>query len=106
MQLRYSFRLDPAPAQRIALARAFGCAPWRSRGWHARGWLRARNPRDSFIPRSASNGLGPARAVHGRHPAAARPHSGRLHHRRGRRSKRAATAGLPNSMSRMARNAA
>ncbi|MFI7701080.1 RNA-guided endonuclease InsQ/TnpB family protein [Nonomuraea sp. NPDC049480] len=26
MQLRYSFRLDPAPAQRIALARAFGCA--------------------------------------------------------------------------------
>ncbi|MFC5834151.1 helix-turn-helix domain-containing protein [Nonomuraea insulae] len=26
MQLRYSFRLDPTPAQRIALARAFGCA--------------------------------------------------------------------------------
>ncbi|MEU6788064.1 transposase [Nonomuraea angiospora] len=26
MQLRYSFRLDPAPAQRIALAKAFGCA--------------------------------------------------------------------------------
>ncbi|MEV6149476.1 transposase [Nonomuraea sp. NPDC052129] len=26
MQLRYSFRLDPTPGQRIALARAFGCA--------------------------------------------------------------------------------
>jgi IS605 OrfB family transposase len=26
VQLRYSFRLDPAPAQRVALARAFGCA--------------------------------------------------------------------------------
>ncbi|MFI7709010.1 RNA-guided endonuclease InsQ/TnpB family protein [Nonomuraea sp. NPDC049480] len=26
MQLRYSFRLDPTPMQRIALARAFGCA--------------------------------------------------------------------------------
>ncbi|MBF8191875.1 transposase [Nonomuraea sp. K274] len=26
MQLRYSFRLDPTPSQRIALARAFGCA--------------------------------------------------------------------------------
>jgi len=26
MQLRYSYRLDPAPAQREALARAFGCA--------------------------------------------------------------------------------
>lgn len=26
MQLRYSFRIDPTPAQRIALARAFGCA--------------------------------------------------------------------------------
>jgi putative transposase len=26
MQLRYSYRLYPAPGQRIALARAFGCA--------------------------------------------------------------------------------
>ncbi|KAB8197644.1 IS200/IS605 family element transposase accessory protein TnpB [Nonomuraea phyllanthi] len=26
MQLRYSYRLDPTPAQRIALAKAFGCA--------------------------------------------------------------------------------
>ncbi|MFI9604161.1 RNA-guided endonuclease InsQ/TnpB family protein [Streptomyces sp. NPDC052043] len=26
MQLRYAFRLDPTPGQRIALARAFGCA--------------------------------------------------------------------------------
>ncbi len=26
MQLRYSYRLDPSPAQRTALARAFGCA--------------------------------------------------------------------------------
>ncbi|MBB6344080.1 putative transposase [Nonomuraea muscovyensis] len=26
MQLRYSFRLDPSPGQRIALAKAFGCA--------------------------------------------------------------------------------
>ncbi|MFD3506824.1 RNA-guided endonuclease InsQ/TnpB family protein [Nocardia sp. NPDC058666] len=26
MQLRYSFRLDPTPGQRIALSRAFGCA--------------------------------------------------------------------------------
>ncbi|MFI6738241.1 RNA-guided endonuclease InsQ/TnpB family protein [Nonomuraea sp. NPDC050451] len=26
MQLRYSFRIDPTPGQRIALARAFGCA--------------------------------------------------------------------------------
>jgi putative transposase len=26
MQLRYSFRLDPSPAQRRALAAAFGCA--------------------------------------------------------------------------------
>ncbi|MEV0152088.1 transposase, partial [Nonomuraea sp. NPDC050733] len=26
MRLRYSFRLDPTPIQRIALARAFGCA--------------------------------------------------------------------------------
>ncbi|HEX7162229.1 MAG TPA: RNA-guided endonuclease TnpB family protein [Trebonia sp.] len=26
MQLRYSYRLDPTPAQRTALARAFGCA--------------------------------------------------------------------------------
>ena len=26
MQLRYSFRLDPSPGQRIALSRAFGCA--------------------------------------------------------------------------------
>ncbi|MGX4694169.1 RNA-guided endonuclease InsQ/TnpB family protein [Streptomyces sp. JNUCC 63] len=26
MQLRYAFRLDPSPGQRIALARAFGCA--------------------------------------------------------------------------------
>ena len=28
MQLRYSFRLDPTPGQRIALGRAFGCARW------------------------------------------------------------------------------
>ena len=26
MRLRYTFRLDPTPGQRIALARAFGCA--------------------------------------------------------------------------------
>ena len=26
MQLRYSYRLDPSPSQRTALARAFGCA--------------------------------------------------------------------------------
>ncbi|MGA5765567.1 RNA-guided endonuclease InsQ/TnpB family protein [Nonomuraea bangladeshensis] len=26
MQLRYSFRIDPTPGQRLALARAFGCA--------------------------------------------------------------------------------
>lgn len=26
MQLRYSFRIEPTPGQRIALARAFGCA--------------------------------------------------------------------------------
>ncbi|MGH3631012.1 MAG: RNA-guided endonuclease InsQ/TnpB family protein, partial [Sciscionella sp.] len=26
MQLRYAYRLDPAPGQRVALARAFGCA--------------------------------------------------------------------------------
>ncbi|MEO3805594.1 transposase [Nonomuraea sp. B1E8] len=26
MQLRYSFRIDPTPGQRIALAQAFGCA--------------------------------------------------------------------------------
>ena len=26
MQLRYSYRLDPTPAQRRALGRAFGCA--------------------------------------------------------------------------------
>jgi transposase len=26
MQLRYAYRLDPTPGQRIALARAFGCA--------------------------------------------------------------------------------
>lgn len=26
MQLRYSFRLDPTPGQRVALSRAFGCA--------------------------------------------------------------------------------
>ena len=26
MQLRYSYRLDPSPSQRQALARAFGCA--------------------------------------------------------------------------------
>ncbi|MEV4179020.1 helix-turn-helix domain-containing protein [Nonomuraea sp. NPDC049709] len=26
VQLRYSFRIDPAPRQRMALAKAFGCA--------------------------------------------------------------------------------
>ncbi|MFB9630324.1 helix-turn-helix domain-containing protein, partial [Nonomuraea helvata] len=26
MQLRYTYRIDPSPAQRIALAKAFGCA--------------------------------------------------------------------------------
>ncbi|HEY9390633.1 MAG TPA: helix-turn-helix domain-containing protein [Mycobacteriales bacterium] len=26
MQLRYNFRLNPTPAQQVALARAFGCA--------------------------------------------------------------------------------
>jgi putative transposase len=26
VQLRYSYRLDPAPRHRAALARAFGCA--------------------------------------------------------------------------------
>ncbi|MEV4568086.1 helix-turn-helix domain-containing protein [Nonomuraea sp. NPDC049419] len=26
MRLRYSYRVDPTPAQRIALAKAFGCA--------------------------------------------------------------------------------
>ncbi|MGW6057593.1 helix-turn-helix domain-containing protein, partial [Streptomyces sp. NPDC055189] len=26
MQLRYNFRLDPTPGQRIALARTLGCA--------------------------------------------------------------------------------
>ena len=26
MQLRYAYRLTPSPGQRIALARAFGCA--------------------------------------------------------------------------------
>ncbi|MEO3791224.1 helix-turn-helix domain-containing protein [Nonomuraea sp. B10E15] len=26
MQLRYSYRIDPTPAQQIALAQAFGCA--------------------------------------------------------------------------------
>ena len=26
VQLRYNYRLYPAPAQRVALARAFGCA--------------------------------------------------------------------------------
>ena len=26
MQLRYAYRLDPTPGQRIALAKAFGCA--------------------------------------------------------------------------------
>ena len=28
VQLRYNFRLDPTPGQRIALAKAFGCARW------------------------------------------------------------------------------
>jgi putative transposase len=28
VQLRYNFRLDPTPGQRIALGRAFGCARW------------------------------------------------------------------------------
>ncbi|WP_425551201.1 helix-turn-helix domain-containing protein [Actinoallomurus vinaceus] len=27
MQLRYAYRLDPTPGQRVALAKAFGCAP-------------------------------------------------------------------------------
>jgi putative transposase len=26
VQLRYAYRLDPTPGQRIALSRAFGCA--------------------------------------------------------------------------------
>ncbi|MER6678753.1 helix-turn-helix domain-containing protein, partial [Streptomyces sp. NPDC000983] len=26
MHLRYSFRIEPTPGQRIALARTFGCA--------------------------------------------------------------------------------
>ncbi|MGP3965869.1 helix-turn-helix domain-containing protein [Nonomuraea sp. 3N208] len=26
MRLRYAYRIDPTPSQRIALARAFGCA--------------------------------------------------------------------------------
>ncbi|MGW7482178.1 helix-turn-helix domain-containing protein, partial [Nonomuraea muscovyensis] len=26
MQLRYSYRIDPTPGQRIDLAKAFGCA--------------------------------------------------------------------------------
>jgi putative transposase len=28
VQLRYNFRLDPTPGQRVALGRAFGCARW------------------------------------------------------------------------------
>ena len=45
VQLRYNYRLYPAPAQRAALARAFGCARvvfndglWARQQAHQAGW--------------------------------------------------------------------